>query len=70
MSRKNDLQKECLDLVEVLSDEAVEDVLIFAKLKIAMQEDKDIFISASDWDKTPDSIKQAISKIINSVFTE
>ena len=66
MTAKNGMKllNECLELVEVLTDEAVEDVLTFARLKIAMQDDKDIYISAEDWDKTPDQIKLAVASLL------
>lgn len=64
--KKNGTQllDECLELVEVLTDEHVEEVLNFARLKIAVQDDKDIFISAEDWDKTPQEIKKAVASLL------
>lgn len=64
--KKNETQllDECLELVEVLTDEHVEEVLNFARLKIAVQDDKDIFISAEDWDKTPQEIKKAVASLL------
>lgn len=63
-NKNNELLKECAEIIEVLSDEAVEDVLILARLKIAMQDDKDIFISAGDWLNTPQEIKKAVASLL------
>ncbi len=62
--QKNNLLQELEEILEVLPVEAVEDVLTLGRLKVAVQDDDNIYISAEDWSKTPDEIKKAVSKIL------
>lgn len=59
------LHREMIEIAEIIEEKALLDVVAFARLKLACQDNDELTITGDDWERVPQNIKLAIHHALN-----